>query len=184
MITKSAIVKKPAEVASKLPLHPPGAARQVQFHQLLVAARKQWFIDALSDALAQLDQKTVKEQLAQYVPGDAQKILAAAGVRDEDVFPVPAVIVKKPSLVGYYRLLLGSPQKGFYDRSTGMGRFKSMEERGTMEGNQIAFLPDFCHAMAEPLAELVARYLASANATFRNCNCSRWDPSFRAPTTR
>jgi hypothetical protein len=155
VIIKSTIVKKPTEVAVKVALHPPGPARQVQFHQLLVAARKQWFIDALSDALAQLDQKTVKEQLAQYVPGDAQKILAAAGIRDEHVFPVPAVIEKKPSLVGYYRLLLGSPQKGFYTASTGMGRFKSMEERNTMDRNQRALVPDFCHAMAEPLAELV-----------------------------
>ncbi len=136
-------------------LKPPSPARQVQFHQLLVAARKLWFIDALSDALAQLDQKTVKEELAQYVPGDAQKILAAAGVRDEHVFPVPAVIEKKPSLIGYYRLLLGSPQKGFYNGSTGMGRFKGMEERGTMGKNQAALVPAFCRAMAEPLAELV-----------------------------
>ena len=101
MNVDSAIVKKPTKVAAKAAFRPPGAARQVQFHQLLVVARKQWFIDALSDALAELDQKTVKDQLAQYVPADAQKILAAAGVRDEHVFPVPAVIGRKPSLVGY-----------------------------------------------------------------------------------
>src|SRR5260370_35505648 len=117
-------------------LKPPSPARQVQFHQLLVAARKLWFIDALSDALAQLDQKTVKEELAQYVPGDAQKILAAAGVRDEHVFPVPAVIEKKPSLVGYYRLLLGSPQKTFCAVPTGMGRFTSMASRSTWANKQ------------------------------------------------
>lgn len=155
MNVDSAIVKKPTKVAAKAAFRPPGAARQVQFHQLLVVARKQWFIDALSDALAELDQKTVKDQLAQYVPADAQKILAAAGVRDEHVFPVPAVIGRKPSLVGYYRLLLGAPQKGFYAQSTGMGRFKSMEEKGTMDKNQSALVPDFCRAMAEPLAELV-----------------------------
>jgi len=141
--------------ASRLALHAPGPARQVQFYQLLVAARKQWFVDALSDALAKLDQKTVKEQLAQYAPGHAQKILAAAGVRDEQVFPVPAVIEEKPSLIGYYRLLLGSPQKSFYAASTGMGRFKNMEERNTMDRSQRALVRDFCCAMAEPLAELV-----------------------------
>lgn len=91
-----------ATAAVELTLHPPSPARQVQFYQLLVAARKQWFIDALSEALAHLDQKRIKEQIAEYVPGDAQTILAAVGVRDEHVFPVPAVIEKKPSLVGYW----------------------------------------------------------------------------------
>ncbi len=136
-------------------LHPPGPSRQVQFYQLLVAARKQWFIDALSETLAQLDQKTIKEEIAEYVPGDAQKILAAAGVRDEHVFPVPGVIEKKPSLVGYYRLLLGSPQKSFYAPRTGLSRLKRMEEKNTIGGNQGALVADFCRAMAEPLADLV-----------------------------
>jgi hypothetical protein len=148
---------KPANTTDDvgLRLRAPSPTRQVQFHQLLVAARKQWFVDALSEALAHLDQKAVKEQLDQYAPGDAQKILAAAGVRDEHVFPVPVVIEKKPSLVGYYRLLLGSPQKTFYAGPTGMGRFKSMEERNTIDNKQVILVPAFCRAMAEPLAELV-----------------------------
>jgi len=103
----------------------------------------------------QLDQNTVKEQIREYVPSDVQKILAAAGLRDEPVFPVPAVIETRPSLIGYYRLLLGAPQKGFYKGSTGMGRFKLMEELGTMSKNAQFLLPDFCRAMASPLAELV-----------------------------
>jgi hypothetical protein len=135
--------------------NPPGSARQIRFHQLLAAARKQWFMDALSDALGQLNQDTVKRQIREYVPDDAQKILAAAGVRDEHVFPVPAVLEAKPSLVGYYRLLLGAPQKSFYKGSTGMGRFKSMEELGAISSKTRPWLPGFCRAMATPLAELV-----------------------------
>lgn len=138
-----------------LVLNPPTPARQVRFHQLLVAARRQWFIDALSEALSRLDQNVVKEQIREYVPGDAQRILAVAGLRDESVFPVPAVIEIKPSLVGYYRLLLGAPQKSFYKGSTGMGRFKSMEESGTLTEKVRQLVPNFCHAMAIPLAELV-----------------------------
>jgi XcyI restriction endonuclease len=138
-----------------LVLNPPSPARQVRFYQLLVAARRQWFMDALSEALGQLDQSIVKEQIREYVPGDVQKILAAAGLRDEYVFPVPAVIETKPSLVGYYRLLLGAPQKSFYKGSTGMGRFKSMEELGTVSEKTLHLLPNFCQAMANPLAELV-----------------------------
>jgi hypothetical protein len=71
------------------------------------------------------------------------------------VFPVPAVLEIKPSLIGFYRLLLGAPQKSFYKGSTGMGRFKSMEELGTISEKQRAFLPKFCAAMAHPLAALV-----------------------------
>lgn len=137
------------------PLHPPSSARQVAFYQLLVAARKQWFIDALSEALGQLDQTQVKKQVVQYVPRDAQKAVAAAGIRDEHVFPLPIVLENKPSLVGYYRLLLGAPQKSFYQGATGLGRFKSMEDRGAINDGQRAQLPEFCHAMASPLADLV-----------------------------
>lgn len=36
-----------------------------------------------------------------------------------------------------------------------MGRFKGMEESGTITGKQRPYLADFCEAMAEPLAELV-----------------------------
>lgn len=136
-------------------LNPPSCARQVRFYQLLVAARTQWFMDALSDALGQLEQKVVKDQIGEYVPDDVQKILAAGGLRDEHVFPVPAVIERKPSLIGYYRLLLGAPQKSFYKGSTGMGRFKGMEELGTMSKKAQPFIPDFCRAMARPLADLV-----------------------------
>jgi hypothetical protein len=89
------------------------------------------------------------------VPVDAQQILAAAGIRDEQVFPTPSLLELSPNLVGYYRLLLGLPQKTFYGAATGMGRFKNMEVKGVMGASQRSALDDFCAAMAEPLAELV-----------------------------
>lgn len=150
--------KKTATAATEITgiaLHPPSSARQVRFYQLLLVARKQWFMDALSDALSQLSQDIVKRQIREYVPDDVQQILAAAGLRDEHVFPVPAVLEAKPSLVGYYRLLLGAPQKTFYKGSTGMGRFKGMEDPGTISKNARPFIPAFCQAMATPLADLV-----------------------------
>jgi hypothetical protein len=70
-------------------------------------------MDALSDVLGRIDPNTLKMQLTTYVPADAQQILAAAGVRDEHVFPTPIVLEAKPTLVGYYRLLLGVSQKGW-----------------------------------------------------------------------
>lgn len=149
---------KPARVVtanSGSQFSPPGPSRQVGFHQLLVAARKKYFRDALSDALGTLDQANIKLQIAEYVPPDVQKLLASAGLRDELVFPLPAVICAKPTLIGYYRLLLGAPQKCFYKGRTGMGLFKSMEELGRMSEKQEVVIPDFCRAMANPLADLV-----------------------------
>lgn len=86
---------------------------------------------------------------------DAQKILAASGIRDEYVFPVPSILRAKPTLVGYYRLLLGVPQKTFYSSSTGMTLFRTMEASGRIGPRQEAHLVAFCEAMVPSLAELV-----------------------------
>lgn len=90
-----------------------------------------------------------------YVPPDVQTILASAGIRDEHVFPTPAILLAKPSLVGYYRLVLGMPQKSFYRSGTGMGQFKSMEARGTITERQKSALPIFCESLSEGLASLI-----------------------------
>jgi hypothetical protein len=134
---------------------PPSAARQISFHQLLVAARKTWLSDALSETLQRVDPAILKTELGQYVPSDVQQILAGAGIRDEYVFPVPSLLEAKPNLVGYYRLLLGISQKTFYGTGSGMGLFKSMETRGMLTPRQIPSLPAFCRAMSEGLADLV-----------------------------
>jgi hypothetical protein len=112
-------------------------------------------MDALKEALKTAPPKKVKEQLSTYVPADVQQILAAAGVRDEHVFPVPVVLEAKPTLIGYYRLLLGIPQKSFYKGGTGMGQFKSMEARGLLKPGKRPDLEGFCTAMGQSLAELV-----------------------------
>lgn len=130
-------------------------SRQISFHQLLLAARKTWLKDALAETLSQCDPKALKKQISTHVPAEAQKLLAAAGIRDEYVSPLPSVLEAKPTLVGYYRLLIGLPRKSFYASETGMGVFRGMETRGTMRGNQKDFLPDFCTVMGEALAELV-----------------------------
>jgi len=147
-------VRRPDASAS---LNPPASTRQVAFYQLLVAARKKWFLDALSEALGQIEPRTVKAQIVEFVPTEAQKALAVAGLRDEHVFPLPAVLEAKPSLVGYYRLLLGASQKAFYQGSTHMSAFKSMEETGTINEKQAAKLSEFCAAMAVPMAEMVCQ---------------------------
>jgi hypothetical protein len=138
------------------PITAPGATRQIGFHQLLVSARRMWLIDALAEASSRVDPNQLKVQLVEYVPADAQRVLAIAGIRDEHVFPTPIILETAPTLVGYYRLLLGIPQKSFYgDSGTGMSLFKSMEVKGTVNARQKSSLPEFCTAMCASLANLV-----------------------------
>lgn len=140
-------------------IKPVSAARQLAFHQLLVAARKAWLTDALSEVLGRIDPITAKNQLGIYVPKHAQRVLAKAGIRDEHVFPIPAILQMAPTLIGYYRLLLGIPQKSFYGFGTGMSVFKSMEKRGAITARQSLALPAFCDAMSAGLTELVSEMI-------------------------
>ncbi|HEX5716283.1 MAG TPA: XcyI family restriction endonuclease [Thermoanaerobaculia bacterium] len=135
----------------------PDSSRQIAFHQLLAAARKTWLREALSEALSKVEPAVLRKELSQYVPRNAAQILAAAGIRDEFVFPVPVVLKAMPTLVGYYRLLMGIPKKTFYASPSGMALFQSMEISGIIRERQERALPDFCRAMAISLAELVVQ---------------------------
>ena len=136
-------------------MKPPSPSRQVAFHQLLVAARKLWLTDALREAASRVDPRALKNDLSQYVPHESQKLLSAVGIRDEEVFPTPILLKEMPTLVGYYRLLLGASQKAFYAPGTGLGIFKNMEERGVIRERQTQALPAFCESMAVVLSELI-----------------------------
>jgi hypothetical protein len=97
----------------------------------------------------------VKKELGEFVPPEAQKLLALAGIRDEDVFPIPSVLREKPTLVGYYRLLLGTSQKQFYASGSGLGPFKAMEERDVLTSKAEESLETFCRKMAIAMAALI-----------------------------
>ena len=135
----------------------PTADRQLVFYQGLLAARQSWLMDALQTALKTVDPTTVKQQISQYVPLDVQQILAGASIRDEHVFPVPAILELAPRLIGYYRLLLNVPQKTFYSSKSGYGfsGLKNMEQKGSLTAVQRAKLPVLCTAMGKALADLV-----------------------------
>lgn len=133
----------------------PSASRQVQFHQLLVAARTLWLGDALRETLATIDPEALSSELALYVPKEARQVLAAAGIRDEEVFPTPLILSAKPTLVGYYRLLLGAPRKTFYAGGFGLQPFEKAEDAGILTARQRARLPELCAAMCAVLSDLV-----------------------------
>lgn len=107
--------------------------------------------------MADVDQTALRDQVTQYVPEAAQRVLAMAGIRDEAMFPLPVVLEAKPSLVAYYRLLLGVSQKRFYTASTGMTPFKKLEQGAPLSDGLRVQLHDYCAAMCDALAELVTQ---------------------------
>ncbi len=84
------------------------------------------------------------------------------------VFSVPIVLETKPTLIGYYRLLLGISQKGFYQKKTGMSQFKMMETTGALNERRRPNIEGFCSAMTQSLAELVRQL--SIHLTPRDLN--------------
>ena len=144
-----------ARSSGSKPIRVPDPSRQLEFHELLVGARKTVLRSALREAVAAVDPDAVRAELGEYAPKGARAILAEAGIRDEEVFPTPTVLRERPTLVGYYRMLLGSSQKQFYGSGAGTGPMKAMEERGVLSERAEAALPEFCRAMGEMLADLI-----------------------------
>lgn len=61
----------------------------------------------------------------------------------------------QPTLIGYYRLLLGSSQKSFYTGATELGMFKLMESASQIGERAQAALPALCKELNKSLAELL-----------------------------
>lgn len=129
-------------------------SRQLSFHQVLAAARKTYLHEALADAAAAVDPKVLKAELAKYVPSASARVLAKARIRDEEVFAVPGILKENPMLLGYYRLLLGVGQKGFYTTESGRGVFLSMEKTGKIGAKQAPGLEALCRALCDAADQL------------------------------
>jgi hypothetical protein len=102
-----------------------------------------------------MDIARIDKELNKFVPKQSLKALARHGLRGELVFPVPCVFVQNPRLIGYYRLLLGFSQKSFYCTETGLSRFKSMEEKGTLPKGAMDLFPELCVALIQAAVKLV-----------------------------
>lgn len=124
---------------------PPDA--QIDFATALTGIRSQYLQDALSETVRRLSVPDIDKELAAHVPAQSLTTLAAHGLRGEMVFPVPLILTANPKLLGYYRLLYGYSQKEFYTTSTGLGRFKGMEERGTLRREVVKDIPDLATAL-------------------------------------
>ena len=103
--------------------------------------------DALAATVASMEIDKVDSELHEYVDNSSLQILACHGMRGELLFAIPCILTQNPRLLGYYRLLLGYSQKGFYCSATGAGMFKSSEEKGKLSTAQRSQLPALCVAL-------------------------------------
>jgi hypothetical protein len=139
-------------VTFKIPL-PDG---QIDFAAALAGIRGLYLQDALSATVKGLSIPDIDKEMAAFVPSHSLAALASHGLRGEMVFPVPVVLRANPRLLGYYRLLYGYSQKEFYNTASGLGRFKGMEERGTIRKEIAAEVDALATALCEAGALLVA----------------------------
>ncbi|WP_027356881.1 XcyI family restriction endonuclease [Desulfofundulus thermocisternus] len=83
--------------------------------------------DALKEAVEKVGVQTIDRELHDLVSSSALTKLGAFGLRGEILFAVPCLIKEKPSVSGYYRLVLGFSQKE-YGRK-GLGKWVEIEKR-------------------------------------------------------
>lgn len=111
--------------------------------------------DVLLEALASVDPDVVADELKSLSPSDGRRVLAGAGIRNEMVFAAPSVLRTRPSLLGYYRLLLGVSQKQFYTTQSGLSRFKNMEVRNVVPKAVSDLIEKLCRGINDAMGELV-----------------------------
>lgn len=120
---------------------------QIGFYQRLKEAQKALLLPGLLDQVGKLDIGLLDRELNEVAGNEKLAFVARRGLRGELVFPVPYLVTTKPSLIGYYRLLLGFSQKEFYRGA--FGRFKRMENDGVLSDATSDLLKPLCQSLTE-----------------------------------
>lgn len=120
---------------------------QLGFYQRLEEARRAHLLPALLDHVGRLDMKKLHRDLYDLVGNERLSHVARKGIRGELVFPVPYLLTSKPTLIGYYRLLLGFSQKEFYKGP--FSRFKRMENDNDLTSATAKLLRPMCESLVE-----------------------------------
>jgi len=126
----------------------PDPLLQLGFATILDGARDRLLLTALRKTVATVATPELDAELASYASASALSVLSGYGLRGETVYPVPLVLRKMPSLIGYYRLLFGYSQKQFYTTKTGASCLRSMEVKGLLTPKAEASLEGACVAFA------------------------------------
>lgn len=120
---------------------------QIGFAHRLVAMQQTHLQPALLKTVAVLDIAALDKQLADVMPAQALQKLASFGLRGEALFVAPMVLYAQPTLLTYYRTLLGYSQKEFYKTGTGLGIFKRAEDKGVLGATALEKIPDLCRSL-------------------------------------
>lgn len=101
--------------------------KQLMFVNKLKEERLIYLQAALLAAVCEIDIDLINRELSQIAPKGAIQKLASIGLRGELLFPIPSLLKIKPTIIAYYRTLLGYSQKEFYTKKFGLTKFHSME---------------------------------------------------------
>lgn len=121
---------------------------QIGFYFRLKSIKDLYFYEALSKTVKGLKIKELDKELAQYVSDDGLQRLASFSLRGEVFFPLPTVLRANPSLIAYYRLLLGFSQKEFYSKGP-FGKFRRMEDKGEIKIAINPQIEDLCKSLIQ-----------------------------------
>ena len=152
-------------------------ALQLGFYERLEQARRELLLPALLELIGELDIGTLDRQLLEFVGRERLSFVARRGMRGELVFPVPYVLSSRPTLVGYYRLLLGFSQKEFYQGP--VSRFKKMENEDVLTKATSALLKPFCASLIESSWILVNGLPDLSQDTLKSLTLLTLGPQFR-----
>lgn len=128
---------------------------QIDFAATLIQLRDTLLQDALFATVKNLILLDIDKELSKFARNEDLSLLASKGLRGEIVFSIPLILKSNPRLLGYYRLLLGYSQKYFYTSDTGLGKFKSMEDKGILPTSCDNSLPDLCKALNSAASYLI-----------------------------
>ena len=121
---------------------------QIDFYRRLQGLKNSYLHEALKATVGQTDLALLDKELRQHAPSNSLRKIASFGLRGELFFPVPCLLQKRPSLLGYYRLLYGFSQKEFY-RHGALGPFKRMEERNELTESTKPQIVKLCKSLAK-----------------------------------
>lgn len=86
---------------------------QIAFFYRLKEIRSKYLQQALFEAIDGFDVSKIDGELGKHASKAILNKLARFGIRGEVFLPVPSLLIKRPNLLGYYRLLYGISQKEF-----------------------------------------------------------------------
>jgi hypothetical protein len=150
---------------------------QLGFYQRLKEAQRAHLLPALLEQVGKLDIGKLDQQLLEFAGAEKLSFIARRGLRGELIFPVPYLLSSKPTLVGYYRLLLGFSQKEFY--KSPFGRFKRMENDNNLTEATHNLLAPLCESLIESSWILVNGLPELSEKTLNSLTLLTLGPQFR-----